>query len=463
MNKRGKNEKSLIKVMNFINKIMFIALIILCMLLPFLSFFEFKVAYADTVIYTNVLEDLQKDKNFNIEDYPVNDKDYSLKVIQVAESSAKELFIYVYQPCSPNEDLKATTIRLSTTINDNAKWLDYNLSLESSEGVFGKYKVENLQVKDDIVRYYDITAIHRMWNEKYDEKPQNDNVINEVVFEVGQLWTAATLEGNVSYTCTINETINITDKYVGYVRYSNGFWGLGSKTDSHYVAFSTNKKIDDLIEADVYFTYTPRWVWIKLFGAKDEVFNGYYGTSCDSYVYIKEDDVATNNPSWIFPEKYVRDRIQSVDDFILKESLSEETKGYLEGKQWILRFFESEYNSEAGSNAYEKYMTVEKVTILRLKFRTDGVTYNLGVVDNKQTGDSKPDNIDTMPDWLKKILEWLFWILISILGIVLIIALIPVLVPVFVWILKAIWVVIKYTGKAIWWVLTLPFKLFKKE
>ena len=121
MNKRGKNEKSLIKVMNFINKIMFIALIILCMLLPFLSFFEFKVAYADTVIYTNVLEDLQKDKNFNIEDYPVNDKDYSLKVIQVAESSAKELFIYVYQPCSPNEDLKATTIRLSTTINDNAK------------------------------------------------------------------------------------------------------------------------------------------------------------------------------------------------------------------------------------------------------------------------------------------------------------------------------------------------------
>ena len=32
------------------------------------------------------------------------------------------------------------------------------------------------------------------------------------------------------------------------------------------------------------------------------------------------------------------------------------------------------------------------VTILRLKFETHKVVYNLGVVDNKQQGDDNPDN-----------------------------------------------------------------------
>ena len=33
---------------------------------------------------------------------------------------------------------------------------------------------------------------------------------------------------------------------------------------------------------------------------------------------------------------------------------------------------------------------VGNVTILRLKFETDGITYNLGVIDNKQTGGTEP-------------------------------------------------------------------------
>ena len=35
---------------------------------------------------------------------------------------------------------------------------------------------------------------------------------------------------------------------------------------------------------------------------------------------------------------------------------------------------------------------VGNVTILRLKFKTDGITYNLGVIDNKQTGSAEPSN-----------------------------------------------------------------------
>ena len=35
---------------------------------------------------------------------------------------------------------------------------------------------------------------------------------------------------------------------------------------------------------------------------------------------------------------------------------------------------------------------VGNVTILRLKFETDGITYNLGVIDNKQTESREPSN-----------------------------------------------------------------------
>lgn len=41
--------------------------------------------------YTSVLEDLQKDENFNAEDYPIVADDYSLQVITIAESENKEL------------------------------------------------------------------------------------------------------------------------------------------------------------------------------------------------------------------------------------------------------------------------------------------------------------------------------------------------------------------------------------
>ena len=47
--------------------------------------------------------------------------------------------------------------------------------------------------------------------------------------------------------------------------------------------------------------------------------------------------------------------------------------------------------STTGST-FESYTLVGDVTILRLKFETDGITYNLGVIDNKQTGGKEPSN-----------------------------------------------------------------------
>ena len=90
--------------------------------------------------YTNVLDDLQKDTNFNADYYPVIENDYSLKVIQIAESNEQDLFVYVYQPCSPNEDLKATSINISMTIGAYLSYKNYSLMFINQQGCFVKYK-----------------------------------------------------------------------------------------------------------------------------------------------------------------------------------------------------------------------------------------------------------------------------------------------------------------------------------
>ena len=56
-----------------------------------------QTAYAESG-YSGVLDDLQKDDSFDESHYPAIADDYSLKLIQIAESVDGELFLYVYQP-----------------------------------------------------------------------------------------------------------------------------------------------------------------------------------------------------------------------------------------------------------------------------------------------------------------------------------------------------------------------------
>ncbi|UKI52459.1 MAG: hypothetical protein L6V79_02950 [Clostridium sp.] len=56
------------------------------------------MARAESITYSEVLDDLKKDTSFKPENYPTKADDYSLQIIQLAESTDKELFVYVYQP-----------------------------------------------------------------------------------------------------------------------------------------------------------------------------------------------------------------------------------------------------------------------------------------------------------------------------------------------------------------------------
>lgn len=404
--------------------------------------------------YSNVLDDLKKDSSFNPSNYPTKSNDYSLQIIQLAESIDKELFIYVYQPSGKSKNLKASSINISTTINDSISYLNYKLELLNSNGVFYKYKVENLAVKPDAVRYYAISSIYRPFDESIDKQASGGNTITEVNYDVSKQYSFGEINGKPYVNCVDIETIVVTDKFVGFVRYPDGFQLYVGACDSHFVAFNTNKPMDKLLEADVYFTtqaYSSSWA--AFVGSSEE-----FGAKADKYAYLKYTDKVEHTGGGLFAGTYKWDRIQTVENFIATEDreqifsgaiidvkisskLTDAALAELQGKKWVLRFAETDYSMWSGQGAYGTFSTiVGDVTILRLKFETDGITYNLGVIDNKQSGSTEPSNETEIDVSLNKRGKMFLYLLLLILLIVLCAPILP------------------YILQGIVWIISLPFK-----
>lgn len=414
------------------------------------------VARAESITYSGVMEDLKKDTSFKPENYPSKADDYSLQIIQLAESSDKELFVYVYQPSGKTKNFKASSINISTTINDSISYLNYKLELLNSNSVFYKYKVSGLTVKDDKVRYYAISSIYRPFDESIDKQASGGNTVTEVNYAVNKQYCFGEINGKPYVNCVDIETIVVTDKFVGFVRYHDGFKLYVGACDSHFVAFNTNKPMDKLLEADVYYTtQSYDWSSVPFVGVKET-----FGDKADKYAYLKYTDKVEHTGGGLFAGTYKWDRIQTIDDFIKGENreniyhgavldvktsskLTDEALTELKGKKWVLRFAETSYSlsgySTTGST-FESYTLVGDVTILRLKFETDGITYNLGVIDNKQTGGKEPSNETDIDISLNKRGKMILYLLMLILLIILLAPILP------------------YVLQAIVWIISLPFK-----
>lgn len=412
------------------------------------------VARAESITYSGVMEDLKKDTSFKPENYPSKADDYSLQIIQLAESVNKELFVYVYQPSGKTKDFKASSINISTTINDSISYLNYKLELLNSSGVFYKYKVSGLTVKDESVRYYAISSIYRPFDESIDKQASGGNTVTEVNYAVNKQYCFGEINGKPYVNCVDIETIVVTDKFVGFVRYPDGFKLYVGACDSHFVAFNTNKPMDKLLEADVYYTtqeYSSSWA---AFVGENETF----GDKADKYAYLKYTDKVEHTGGGLFAGTYKWDRIQTVDDFIKNEDreqifsgaiidvkisskLTDAALNELKGKKWVLRFTETDYTLWSGQGTYGTFSTiVGDVTILRLKFETDGITYNLGVIDNKQSGSKDPSNETDFDISLNKRGKMILYLLMLILLIILLAPILP------------------YVLQAIVWIISLPFK-----
>lgn len=424
----------------------------ICGMLPTMT------AIAETE-YTDVLEDLQKDSSFNMGDYTYNTADYSLKVIQVAEGADGELFVYVHQPSGQQGNLTATSINISTTIDEALSFTNYKLELLNSKGVFYKYKVKDFVVSNEHKRYYVITSIYRPFDGRIDAGTGNDNTITEVNYDVSKQF-CITDEG---ISCVEVETITVTEKFVGYVRYYGGFaFFAKGACDSHFVAFSTDRPIDKLYEADVYYT---KQTWSKAENTGITTSKGFsnYG---EEYAYLKYTDKVSYTGPGIGSATFNWERIESVDDFIANVEaknvyygavidvtygmrLTDEAKAELQKNQWVLRFAETPYLYEhyaSGTWMYQERVEqtfVGDVTILRLKFETDGKVYNLGVIDNKQTGGKDPVSKTDVTVELATESPWLWTILALVLLVVLVIVL---------------WPAMPYIAKFLVWLFSLPFK-----
>lgn len=461
-------KQKLIKHKRDLNIILLSLFLVICAL--FSSMFTInKIVFADNeeqaINYSNILEDLNKDKNFNIENYAKIENDYSLKFIQIAESINNELFVYVYQPLG-NIDYLASSINISIEENkENKNFKNYSLTLINSNETLFKYKVDDFIVSSLESKYYEISLIYRPYIHGVDESSR-DNETSEIPYVVGKAYIIT----NNQIECNDIEYIEVIDKYVGFVRYDGQkkllLFNKYEYLDSHFVAFSTDKAIDSLMEADVYFqTRTEKYI------AKSGDTN--YGEWQTKYSYL--DNTSTGeykSGKWSYTWK----EIQTVDEFIETEhtkniydngliaigqyrELTTTAKEDLKNKQWILRFYESPYTTSVSISTGDINYTCEQVanvSILRLKFRSNGVVYNLGVIDNKQTNtNTEPDNNTTYDI---KISEKLKRFIIIVLCCLLIIILIPILPT----ILKFIWFVIKCIFIAIYWVLCLPIRLVKK-
>lgn len=436
-------------------------------------------AFAESTGYSYVLDDLCKDETFNTEDYPASRSDYSLQVIQIAESTEKELFVYVYQPSAPFFEFTVTSINMSIQQDGNNRKL-YELELLSRDGVFGKYLVKGFEVNQDEVRYYDIAAIYRKVVAEIDEDlitSTGGNTDSEIAFEVGWLWTVSTEDGKLNYSRAQIDTIRVTEKYVSYIEYSRGFYLYKTgRCRSHYVAFSTDKDMDILEEVQIVWDAVLKSSYTEalLFGAtihyKDKV------TPLEATWTNK--DYMNNAPTGLFSRLVEQKRIQTVSEFIASENLTKNEKENLQGKQWVLRFFESavdEYTQ--GTATYKSYYVVSDETILRLQFKKNGKSYNLGVVDNKTTPDpdAPPGNdpLDVIkldfwgwlarvlgvPKWAAKLIFALFILLFGAPILMLILSIFfPVLRTVLADVFKGVWKGIKYFFKGLWWLITLPFR-----
>lgn len=422
-------------------------------------------ASAAASAYTNVMTDLTQDESFNAADYPGNVRDYGINVIQLAESTDGELFIYTYQPSGQQVDLIASTVSIAEQPN-NADDLNpelYELELLNSYNVFYKYKVSGYKVSDGKERFYNLIMIQRPYISGVDAPGLDGSVTNRKAYALGQYWYATTDDGGaVNYRMVLVDYVEIINPFTSRIRTNKSSTGSTSTRyfqDNYYIAFSTNRNIEKLLSATVsYRTQDYFYKHNGILGIGGTEFNE-HATFSNERPNVKKvnADEAANLQQEGFElfwglinnnKNFTWQRIQSATDFVNNAGASSSDNEIIQkqGLQWVLMFDEvSAYRYEAysavASLVEESGQIIDLVTVLRLEFVENGITYNLGAVSDTVSKDFDfKDDDNTPPSGCNGCnsggLPWWAWLLI-----------VPALLVVFVLI-----------AKLLVWLVTQPFK-----
>ena len=453
------------KTKKLLHKILYVAA---AFLLSLFVVFEYTLSKAVTasaedssgdVVYTSPLFDLEEDSSFDKSAYPAVESDFSLSVIQIAESTNNELFVYVYQPSHDTLDLIATRISMYLGESVNGKDFTpqlYHLRLVGVDGVFDKYVVENVVVSREEYRYYNIVSIYREFNESAGDRDVGIGSTAEVAFNVGQQWCAYSKNGARTYEMNTFRTVEIDVTANGFIYFQSGFqfnnfWGVGKECDAHFICFNFNSfNVDYIYDADL--RYEERWVQhTETYTVGGPVVTDEYGEYVSKRVTLTDADKVEYSDGGIFEKRYTWNRINTSSDFVAQiESqngvFNEVDRETILQSQWVFAFCETDRVQTVGTNfSHRKTYDIDDVAILRIHFRdVSAETYNLGVVANLTDSADEPSGTVKPKAEME---EWVYLLiggLLLVLGIVLL-CLIGVYCP----------PLLKIIGK----VLLLPFKI----
>ena len=434
-------------------------------------------SYASTTKgYTSALDDLKKDLNFDVNNYPSNPESNEIKVIHIGEGVEGELYVYTYQPGNETKHYKAKFINMSlqSATDKNATYELYSLTWINSDGVFDKYIVNDFTITEDVYRYYTVASIYRLYDESVDTSSSSEAVdtVQCKAFPVGQTWCLYYYNGILIYEMATVEYVDITMWATGSIAYSNGFKLYKSECDSHYVAFSVdNFDVEKVYDADI--TYTVYNYSVSLFYSTGTSHTEFLGAETVSKT-LTEYDTGSNTGDGLFGKKYTWDRICTVDKFRQDisedtnehDSLSAEEDAALDNAQFVFRFAETDYDSSIGlGSQVTKYSTISNIGILRLHFLADGKVYNLGVVGDLVGTDADSEaSIDNIDNILNNIEEQEWWQkLIALLLLVFLVALISPILTIAIPIFKIIYKGIGALISIVFSILTFPLRLIFKS
>lgn len=396
---------------------------------------------------------------------------------------------YVYLNYVGSLDNKLNIILSVSTMNAEYEMVEeyekFDLLFVNNELTWCKFEILNLQNLENITRRYKVKSIE-----------ENDiEIINtEQVF----IFNGTTNKELELFKEEI-ETITITDKKIAFYCYGDGanlyFWDTSVMneddiyTDAWYIFFNTDKKIDELIEIELTYTqydyhyYRSGYVTMDYAITKEVIENDMSGNGgsiiaedvLNGKTYVEYHDpkeiviepgtkkVTYANDKWfglydIYYEEL--DNIMDLEEYKAEDEDKFVFTDYAEKYKWGVHFKDTEksiqdYDSIGGLPVAIDLdgSGMSDVSILRLRFKTNGVEKNLYAIDTSTSDfDGNAADEDTKEEeWFEKImyiLTILIFILILSIFSPFVKVIFEVLILCFKWILKGVLLII-----------SLPFKL----
>lgn len=432
------------------------------------------------------LESMEMDKL----SYISNDYYIFITMAQYYKDDILHSYLYINLPSGYKEGMKIniSTSTMDENYNINEIYNYYELSYVNNDSTWYKLEILNLPNLEETTRRYNLK-----------EFSINENII----FTVDETFI---YNGITNKTIQVFheevETITITDKEVAFYCYGDGdnWWFQETTimqegdvyTDSWFIFFNTDKTIDELLEIELTYTQYDYHFYRSGYGATmdsavteeliNDMKNGDAGTiypddfeSGKSYVNYHNSTIQTIYPGktkvsytdkgWfgIYDTYYEElDNIMNLKEYQAQDSDNFVFTDYANNYAWGVHFKDTTRQFEKWADADFPIAInldgsgMSDVAILRLKFKTNGITKNCYAIDTPTsdfTGNSA--DVDT------KYEEW-FERLSMIVGLLMLVVLLGYLSPIFSILFKGLITALELIFKGVIKIISLPFKLIGK-